>query len=114
MPSGKIVKYQGYENLALDELFERGYSEDDIHIGRSKVPLITYYIDKVKHVYFPDIYIKSENKIIEVKSDWTLKLKRANINEKAEATVKANYTFEVWIYDSKKNKVNEIIYNDFS
>lgn len=109
MPSGNTVKYQGYENMALDELVKL-YSEDDISIGRSNIPSITYYIGEKKHVYFPDFYIKRENKIIEVKSEWTIQLRRGNIEEKAEATVKAGYKYEIWIYNIKKIKVETKVY----
>lgn len=109
MPNGTIVKYQGYENLALDELVKI-YEEEDISIGRSNVPIIIYYIDDNKHVYFPDFYIKSENKIIEVKSEWTLQLYRANIEEKTQATINSGYNFELWIYNSKKEKISTLIF----
>jgi hypothetical protein len=109
MPSGNVIKYQGYENLALDELVEL-YDEEDIYSGRSKVPTITYYIDNVKHVYFPDFYIKSENKIIEVKSEWTLQLYRANVEEKGKATIQSGYKFEIWVYDSNKKKIDILVF----
>ena len=109
LPSGNLVKYQGYENLALDELVQI-YEEDDIGIGRSNIPTVTYYIDTIKHVYFPDFFIKSENKIIEVKSLWTLTLKRGNVKEKADATVKAGYKYEIWVYNDKKVKVKTEVY----
>jgi hypothetical protein len=109
MPSGNIVKYQGYENLALDELIHI-YDEEDILTGRSNIPIIDYYIDDSKHVYFPDFFIKSENKIIEVKSEWTIRLKRGNIEEKALATIKAGYKYEIWVYNVKKVKVDTKIY----
>lgn len=109
MPSGNVVKYQGYENLALDELIHM-YDEEDIIIGRTHIPIIDYYINNVKHVYFPDFFIKSENKIIEVKSEWTVQLKRGNIEEKASATIKAGYKYEIWIYSDKKIKVATKVY----
>ena len=109
MPSGMIVKYQGYENLALDELV-RQYEEEDILTGRTNIPTIDYYINETKHVYFPDIYIKSENKIIEVKSEWTITLKRGNVEEKALATIKAGYKYEIWVYNDKKVKVETKVY----
>jgi predicted nuclease of restriction endonuclease-like RecB superfamily len=109
MPSGNIVKYQGYENLALDELVKL-YDEEDIKIGRSVVPTIIYHIDNVKHVYFPDFYIKSENKIIEVKSEWTLQLYRAHVEEKAKATIHSGYKFEIWVYDRNKKKLDTIFF----
>jgi hypothetical protein len=109
MPSGMIVKYQGYENLALDELVQQ-YEEEDILTGRTNIPTIDYYINDKKHVYFPDIYIKSENKIIEVKSEWTITLTRGNVEEKALATVKAGYRYEIWVYNVKKVKVETKVY----
>lgn len=109
LPSGKVVKYQGYENIALDELLEL-YEEEDLGIGRSNVPPVNYYIDEKKHVYFPDFFVKSENKIIEVKSVWTIGLARGNIEVKAQATVKAGYKYEIWIYNEKKVKVEKKVY----
>jgi hypothetical protein len=109
LPSGNLVKYQGYENLALDELVQL-YEEEELGIGRSNVPSINYYIDGKKHVYFPDFLIKSENKIIEVKSVWTIGLTRGNIEEKAQATVKAGYKYEIWVYSDKKVKVEKKVY----
>ena len=109
MPSGKIVKVQGYENIALDELVQK-YKEEDIVVGRSNIPTIEYHINDVKHVYFPDFFIKSENKIIEVKSEWTIQLRRGNVQEKALATIKAGYKYEIWIYNVKKVKVETRVY----
>jgi predicted nuclease of restriction endonuclease-like RecB superfamily len=109
LPSGKKVKYQGYENMALDELVKL-YKEADISIGRSNIPSITYYIDEKKHVYFPDFFIQKENKIIEVKSEWTIQLRRGNIEEKAQATRKAGYAYEIWVYNDKKIKVETKVY----
>jgi len=109
MPTGGIVKYQGYENLALDELVQL-YEEENICVGRSDVPSIDYYVGEKKHVYFPDFFIPSENKIIEVKSQWTIQLRRGNIEEKAQATVKAGYKYEIWVYNDKKVKVETKVY----
>lgn len=109
MPSGNIVKVQGYEDIALDELVQI-YEEEDILVGRSAIPTIDYYIGDTKHVYFPDFMIKSENKIIEIKSEWTIQLKRGNVEEKALATIKAGYKYEIWVYNVKKVKVQTKVY----
>jgi hypothetical protein len=109
MPSGNVVKYQGYENVALDELVQI-YDEDDICVGRKNIPTITYYIEDIKHVYFPDFFIKSENKIIEVKSEWTIQLRRGNVEEKAVATIGVGYKYEIWVYNDKKTKVEVKVY----
>jgi len=105
----KLIRHQGYENLALDELVKL-YDELDIMTGRLHIPSIVYHINDIKHVYFPDIYIKSENKIIEVKSEWTIKLKRGNVEEKALATIKSGYKYEIWVYNDKKVKVETKVY----
>jgi hypothetical protein len=67
-PSGKIVKIQGYENIALDILLKE-YKEQDILTNRSDMLKISYWYNKKNRIYFPDIYIPNQNKIIEVKSN---------------------------------------------
>lgn len=103
MPSGEIRKVQGYEIFALDELVKL-YKETDIITDRKGIPRIAYKIDDKQKYYFPDIYIKSINKIIEVKSTWTYQCKDDNIQEKADATILKGYDYEIWIYDAKGNK----------
>ncbi len=103
MPSGEIRKVQGYESFALDEL-TKIYEESDIITNRKDIPRISYKIGDKQKYYFPDIYIKSENKIIEVKSTWTYKCKQDNIQEKEKATKESGYNYETWIYDGKGNK----------
>ena len=56
-------------------------------------------MNEINKYYFPDIYIPSENKIIEVKSSWTYKCKLDNIQEKMNAT-KEKYDYDIWIFDS--------------
>jgi len=103
-PSGKSVSYQGYENIALDELLTL-YNEENIENDRKYVPHIKYKLYNKQHYYYPDIYIKSENLIIEVKSTWTYKNDLIKNINKALAVRKAGYKFEFWIYDNKKFKI---------
>ena len=106
-PSGKIVKYQGYEHLALQDLLKYGVEESNILTG-IEVPRIPYEFENVNRVYFPDIYIPTENKIIEVKSEYTLQRDEAKNLAKRDATIAAGYDFEFWVYDRRHNKVNDI------
>lgn len=103
MPSGEIRKVQGFEPFALDCLVKT-YQETDILTQRKVIPRIPYKINEKQHYYYPDIFIPSENKIIEVKSTWTYKCKADNIPHKTEATKAAGYNYEIWVYDGKGNK----------
>jgi hypothetical protein len=112
MPSNTIRRIQGYEHLALDELIKNNIKEDDIVTKRKEMPIINYYyiLDKKNHRYFPDIWIKSENKIIEVKSAWIYKKDLVKNIMKALATRKLGYDFEFWIYTKEaKNTYSKII-----
>ena len=110
-PSGKKGHVQGYENFCLDDLFHKeNYQEEDVTNDSSEIPEIWYsYEDKPKR-YYPDIFIRSENKIIEVKSDYTLKLNNEKNVAKAKKCVELGYQFEFRIYDVKGNLIKTIIY----
>lgn len=99
-PSGKIVKVQGYEPLALTKLLET-YDESDIVIDTMLKPRIRYIgIDGKQHYYFPDIYIPKDNLLIEVKSEYTFAgfagWKETNLL-KQNASIKAGYRHEFMI-----------------
>lgn len=92
-PSGRIDYIQGYENYSIDSLLESGIDEDDIITSKYITPFP--YNDKV---YIPDIEIKSQKKIIEVKSDYTLKKEfTLNLN-KFKAVLEYGYDFELHVY----------------
>lgn len=100
--NGDTRKVQGYEPQALDKLFkEHGMTESDVITDRGAVPRITYTSNNKSRYYFPDIYIPSQNKLIEVKSTWTYTL-HSEINcLKLNAARAAGYTCEVWIFNKK-------------
>jgi hypothetical protein len=107
MPSGKIIKYQGYENIALDELImNEKINETDIIMGAKQVPTIWYYDDSgKKHRHFVDIFIPCQNRCIEIKSTWTAKVHKNVIFLKQNAAKELGYKYEIWVYDDKRNKV---------
>lgn len=102
MPSGDIRRIQGYEHLALDILVKK-YPENDIFTVRREMPEIFYEYKDKKRRYIPDIWIKSSNTLIEVKSVWIYGLDIEQNHLKADAS-KKNYNFEFWIYEQKNNK----------
>ena len=106
-PSGKEIKCQGYEPFALKELNENNVDESDIVTGCKNVPTIWYNDENgKKHKHYVDIYIPSKNKCIEVKSTWTIKHKKSNVFEKQIAAKEMGYSYEIWVYDNKGNKIN--------
>lgn len=109
-PSGNIVKIQGYEYLALDELI-KVYKEDDIITNKRDMPKINYNFENKQKRYYPDIWIKSINQIIEVKSDWTYNKDLAKNKLKEIATKELNFNFEFWIYKPEKKKFFSKIIN---
>lgn len=100
--SGKIVKIQGYENLYLDQFFNSGGVQYDILIQdadiKNVIGVIEYlYEDKI-HRYFPDFYIISQNKIVEVKSWWTYSKHKQLTDVKLLACANLGYAIELKIY----------------
>ncbi len=104
-PSGKVIKVQGYEPYALNNLINMKYTEDQLVTQRRLIPRIQYILNDVSHYHFPDIFIPHENKLIEVKSLWTIKCKEDNIVSKRDAAIEAGYRYEIWCYDCKGNRI---------
>lgn len=113
-PSGKQIKIRGYEGLAISNLLV-DFVEEDLVTDNKEIEAYTdkiFYFTKdgKKHRYFPDIYIKSKNKIIEVKSVWTYELHPEINNLKKKACLDLNILFEFMIltksgeYIEYKNK----------
>ncbi len=96
LPSGKAIVYQGYENIAIDELL-KSITETDFTNDVKLIPKVIYEFNNKKHRYYPDIYIPSQKRIIEVKSPYTYN-KQLEQNEcKKDQVLKDGYTFEFWI-----------------
>ena len=105
-PSGRIEKIQGYERFMLDELLNHNILEDYIIVRRKDVPEIWFNNSKgQKKRYFVDCFIKSENKCIEVKSNWTIK--EEDVFLKQQAVKDAGYKCEIWVYDRKRIKIQK-------
>ena len=106
-PSGQTIQHQGYENYALDELlYNEKIPEEDILNALSDVPDIWYDgVDNKRHKYFVDIFIPSQKRCIEVKSDYTITRGRETIDLKQNACKDAGYNCEIWVYNRKGEKV---------
>ncbi len=95
--TGEISMVQGNEPIVLKELEEQGYKFDDVLTSPKDMPEITYRLDEKEHRYYPDIFIPKDNIIIEVKSEWTLKLHWDRNQAKFEAAKSMGFNFKLEI-----------------
>lgn len=106
LPSGNVMQLQGYEKYGIEFLLKK-YNESDIIQGvkniNREIGFIFYFFEGKKRKYYTDFYIKSENKIYEVKSIWTYKANYEKNIEKKNACEKMGMKFEFLIFDSKGN-----------
>jgi len=93
--TGEISMVQGYEPIVLKELEDAGYTYQEVLTAPKDMPYIEYIFEDKKHVYFPDFYIPKENRIIEVKSEYTLEKEWDKNQEKFKATKDLGYKFQV-------------------
>lgn len=102
-PSGKEIKIQGYEDCALDILLKT-HDESDIFVNFD-IPNIWYNYKDRKKKYIPDIFIKSKNLVIEVKSNYTYNYDLEKNKSKEKATIESGYNFQFMIFDNKRELV---------
>lgn len=107
LPSGRTIRLQGFEDIALKELLIK-YPENDILYGpkeiHQRIGFIYYEHDGIIRRYYPDFYIISENRIIEVKSKWTFdkkgkdkSMRNKNLLKK-KASINKGHLFTFIIY----------------
>lgn len=110
-PSGKIIKYQGYENFGLDLLLSKKYNENEIITDRKYIPKIKYTdLNGKIRKYCADIWIPNENLLIEIKSNFTYRMHKENIHHKKIGVISSGYNFQLFVFndDGKlDNKINE-------
>jgi hypothetical protein len=106
-PCGTI-QVQGYEPILLKNLVEEGYTYEDIITEKPEVPEIWYEKDNNKHRYYCDVYIPKINTIYEVKSTWTYEKDVEVIPFKKQACIDAGYLFELYVYDAKGIRQQDI------
>ena len=104
---GVDVRVQGYEPQAIEWLLaNRKVKMKDLILDTSgDVPTISYKIGRRNHNYYPDIFIPKFNRIVEVKSTFTIGLLngknwRKN-QQKAKACIAAGYKFTMMIMGPK-------------
>ncbi|MBC8428453.1 hypothetical protein H8D04_01075 [bacterium] len=96
LPSGMIIKLQGYEPRALDILLKT-YNESDIKWKKSEVPEIWYIVNNIKRRYYTDFYIQTDNLVVEVKSKYTLNANKDVNKLKFQAAKSEGYNFKLMV-----------------
>ena len=106
LPSGKVIKIQGYEPDFLDFVFSSEIlSESDFEFDNGF--RIQYSDNPIKH-YYPDFYIPKFNLMIEIKSDYTLR--KADPRKAEECSKVYNY---ICIVDKQYDEFVQVI-NSFN
>ena len=103
-PSGKKVYVRGAEPDALDLLLGNGFEEEDIVV--ENVPTFKYiYLDKSR-IYFPDIYIKSLDLFIEVKSPYVFNFDPKKVYIKGRTVIEKGHNFKLMMFGDTNNLVD--------
>lgn len=99
--SGRITYVMGYENIMLDILIKNNINEDDL-LTNMDCPIILWEDNKkITHKHIPDIYVRSENKIIEVKSEYTASINPENILLKKKYGEMMGFVYKIYVIDKK-------------
>jgi hypothetical protein len=93
LPSGKIIKVQGYEDDFLNYIFKNNkLQEQDFNFNdRIRIELSKNNV-KHKH-YYPDFHIPKYNLIIEIKSNYIYELQKKLNEKKKKETINAGYNY---------------------
>ena len=101
LPSGGVVRVQGYERYALDWLLQQ-YEESDILVSKGRVPPFWYTFEGKSHRYFPDAFVVSADLVMEVKSEYTLKASVDVTRAKLLAVIQAGYQVQMVVVTMRK------------
>ena len=104
---GESIRVQGYERYVIPEFLKK-YDRKDLRIGLEENNPILYFFKGTEREYYPDLYIVPENRIIEVKSDYSFQFDYDKNIAKKEACLSKGFKFEFHIWN-EKNKKNKII-----
>jgi len=99
LPSGKVIKVQGYEDKFLNFVFENNLLQENEIVYDP--PRFKY--TKTRH-YYPDFHIPKINTIIEIKSKYTYQIRDVR---KEQAVKKSGYKI-VFIIDNDFSNLEEI------
>jgi len=99
---GQVFMLLGYEDKALDDLIAQEGAKIICAGEDPAIPVFDYVgEDNRMHKYYPDFFIPSENRVIEVKSVYTYNMNPPSVRNKALA-VSETCLFELRLYDERR------------
>lgn len=111
MLGDRSVKVLGYEGKAIEWMLSKGVRPASLKVAlEGEVPQIRYKDPKTEkiRIYTPDFYLENKNRLIEVKSTYTLFGSEEIFNNnkaKAKAAMRAGFDFVLLLMDSKGNRL---------
>jgi hypothetical protein len=115
LPSGRTIGIRGHEPTIIAKLLTQ-YDETELSIHDAYSPItvpVFTYTNAHRNIskYYPDIYIKKDNLIIEVKSRWwwdgygseKYKGRLYNNMKKREVALNEGYEYHLYIFDRNNN-----------
>lgn len=104
----RTLSLQGYEPFAIDYMIRHKKVKGSSIFSGKDVPTI-YYEDPVRRKqrrHYPDFFIKNQNRLVEVKSDWTFRIGLDTLIAKRSAAIAAGYKYSVLVFDKTGNRIN--------
>ena len=101
----EFSKLQGYEPQALQWIVQnKNIHVDDIVTAHSGAPYLEYVdFDGVSRKHYPDIFVKSKNLLVEVKSSYTFKKALKRNQCKCRAAHQLGFKYVVLVLDRSGN-----------
>jgi len=101
--NGFVYYLQGYEDYVLDKLL-MNHKKSNIAISikeiANEIGTIFYIQNGKEHKYYPDLFLKKENLVIEVKSEYTYNKELVKNKLKEKACLDAGLNFQFLLIDN--------------
>lgn len=109
MPSGDIRLVRGFEPQIIEYLLKSDIKEDDIITDIGRIPAIHYTFANKARTYYPSIFIRGQNQLIDVKAGYEWSKNATKNLAKLEAAKDAGFKHFIIIWDNSRNCIKQMI-----
>jgi hypothetical protein len=111
--NGRKFRVQGYEHFALKYIIKTlGVKAKQIKTGK-RIPHVEYVFKKRSRVHYPDMWVPEQNRLVEIKSPWTLGLIGAysdkpyfeEVKAKRQAAINAGYKYSLLVFNGQGDRI---------